>query len=266
MFGLLTRLAVAGSIAAGIATCLAAPASAAAPFSYVVSEDLLTVRFNAYDSVANDVTVVEGDGEYTIHDPLSTIVPDEGCSLRGGDPHTVVCVGIDLIINLWGGNDRLDSSAVKNGQIADLGAGDDVAVGGPGWDHLSGGPGNDVLDGAGGGDGLSGGSGADDLIGGPGSDGVSYNTYNVPVRADLDGAFGDDGAYGEGDTIRSDVESLSGGFKDDVLTGGPGPNTLNGYGGRDTLDVRDGAPGDVANGGTEKDTCLVDAGDRTIDC
>jgi Ca2+-binding RTX toxin-like protein len=257
---------VAGFVAAGIATTLAAPASASTPLSYVFSEDLLTVRVDAFGPAANDVTVVEGDGDYTIHDPLTDIVPGEGCSLRNGDTHTVVCVGIDLIVNLWGGNDRLDTSAVRGGQIADLGDGDDVAIGGPGWDHLTGGRGNDVLNGAGGGDGLYGNSGADDLIGGPGVDTVSYNTYKVPVKADLDGAIGDDGAAGEGDTIRADVEVLAGGFAGDELTGGPGPNLLLGHGGNDLLDVRDGAAGDRADGGTEKDTCLVDAGDVRVDC
>lgn len=70
------------------------------------------------------------------------------------------------------------------------------------------------------------------------------------MHADPDGDVGDDGTWtnsdvqdNEGDTIATDVENITGGAKNDSLTGndvgnvldgGPGINFLDGMGGTDT--------------------------------
>ncbi|MBM7787335.1 calcium-binding protein [Tenggerimyces flavus] len=261
----LARLVALCSITAGIAVSLTGPAAASPPLSYVFSEDFLTVRFDSYGPAANELTVVEGNGVITLHDPLTSIVPGEGCVATDGASHTVVCEGLTSIVNLWGGNDVLDATATR-GVIGDLGDGDDVAYGGRERDSLSGGRGSDLLSGGPGGDSLAGDPGADEIVGGPGFDLALYNLYKVPVTADLDAETGDDGAAGEGDTIRTDVEGLVGGFANDTLTGGSGPNWLLGANGDDLLSVRDGVGGDSVDGGLGKDVCLTDPGDVRVSC
>jgi Ca2+-binding RTX toxin-like protein len=128
---------------------------------------------------------------------------------EAGDGHTI---GTD-VENLTGGsgNDRLTGTSAAN--------------------TLNGGSGNDVLDG---------GAGADLLLGGAGTDTADYASRTARVIADPDGAA-DDGELGEGDTIETDVESLTGGGGDDQLTGALGTNILAGNRGADSLD---GAQGD----------------------
>lgn len=109
-----------------------------------------------------------------------------------------------IVLSLGGGDDRvtaLESTENSTPLIstppltADLGAGDDQALGSRSGDTLSGGPGRDDLRGGGGADTIDGGPGADELIG-----------DNVD-RIDVDAAiwpFGDDRLLardGEGDRI-----------------------------------------------------------------
>ena len=135
-------------------------------------------------------------------------------------------------------------------------SGADVICGLEGNDTIDGGAGADTLDGGSGDDLLLGGDGGDYLIGGTGIDTVSYEYLTeptTPVTADLDG-IRDDGAPGELDRIRSDVENLIGSSSDDTLTGNSLTNTL------------EGGPGyDQVNGGDGTDTCVFDSGDPVID-
>jgi hypothetical protein len=106
-------------------------------------------------------------------------------------------------------------------------------VGSPQRDTLNGGDGDDELLAGGGNDYLTGALGADMLSGGDGVDAVSYGG-NEPLRLSIgDGA--NDGAAGEGDDIRGDVEGLTGGFGSDVLIGNDESNRLIAYGGQDVL-------------------------------
>jgi Ca2+-binding RTX toxin-like protein len=151
------------------------------------------------------------------------------------------------------------------------GSGNDVLIGGTVANVLAGGSGEDSLDGDAGNDVLDGGIDADVLTGGAGTDGVTYATRVAPVTVALDG-LGGDGEAGEDDTIRADVEAVTGGAADDLLVGGPAVDTLSGGQGADVLrgeagaDVLNGDDGDdVLEGGSAGDTFAGGAGVDTAD-
>lgn len=157
-----------------------------------------------------------------------------------------------------GGNDLLqttDGDDVLRGED-----GDDRLEGGDGANLLEGGSGNDAINGYGGADRIDagagddtidGGLGPDAVAGGEGRDAVSYEAATQGVRVTLDG-IADDGALGEGDDVRSDIERVTGSALDDTLVAGPFPVELNGGAGRDRLT---GSPGaDVLSGGDGDDT------------
>jgi RTX calcium-binding nonapeptide repeat (4 copies) len=99
---------------------------------------------------------------------------------------------------------------------------------------VTGGAGDDELLGARGDDFLLGGAGADVLSGGEGRDQAAYYEHTEALILTIgDGA--NDGAAGEGDDIRADVEEVGGGDGPDLLVGDDGPNGLSGGPGRDTL-------------------------------
>jgi hypothetical protein len=81
----------------------------------------------------------------------------------------------------------------------------------------------------------------------------------LPLRLSI-GDGPNDGAAGEGDDIRDDVEAIGGGQGDDLLVGDADGNRLIGYGGRDVLRSGDGADevigwgdGDELDGGAGPD-------------
>jgi hypothetical protein len=122
-------------------------------------------------------------------------------------------------------------------------------TGGSGDDHITGDLDANSFDGADGNDTLEGGGtggtadGADSFTGGPGAhDAVSYDDRTVPVTAtagagNANGIGGCPGAAGcEHDVFAADIEDLTGGQEDDVLSGSsPTDNTLDGQGGDDLL-------------------------------
>ena len=155
------------------------------------------------------------------------------------------------------GDDYLEAGPVTRSLSG--ASGDDILVGTPERNFLSGGAGNDQLLAGDGSDSLVGDEGADVLSGGGGLDEVTYGGV-VPLRLSI-GDGPNDGAAGEGDDIREDVESVGGGFGDDVLIGNAESNRLNGYGGRDVLRGGDGADeligwgdGDELDGGPGPDS------------
>lgn len=148
------------------------------------------------------------------------------------------------------------------------GSGNDVLTGNDDTNVLRGGPGNDILRGAGGGgDWLFGDAGSDDMSGGPGRyDFVSYESATTGVTATINGARGDDGARGEGDTIHPDVENLIGGPGNDTLVGNSEGNLIEGGAGADTIygagakdELHGSAGNDFLNGGDGDDG--LDGGD-----
>jgi Ca2+-binding RTX toxin-like protein len=188
----------------------------------------------------------------------------------GGDDADRVSGGAGLDSVSGGlGNDRLLGGA-------------DGLVGADGADQLSGDEGDDELDGGAGDDSLAGGLGDDVMAGAEGLDLADYRTATGAVTARLDGAPGD-GAAGENDHIRADVEGLRGGRGADTFTGSSAANVIFGGGGadyvdgargRDNLDggdgsdalrSRDGADDRVACG-RRRDFAIADAGDRVRGC
>ena len=105
--------------------------------------------------------------------------------------------------------------------------GGDVITGTSGANRLDGGEGPDGLFGEGGNDLLVGGAGVDFFDGGPGTDTASYLGHAVGVTANLDG-LQNDGAPGELDWIKDDIENLAGSSHGDSLTGNTSANVIYG--------------------------------------
>ena len=143
---------------------------------------------------------------------------------------TPLTITLDNVAN-DGAPGELDNAFAEN---VIGGSAGDTLTGETSSNVLSGGPGADVLDG---------GLGADVLNGGAGTDTATYASRTTTVIADIDGAA-DDGNWGEGDNVATDVENLTGGMGADALVGsggantldgGPGPDALHGAGGADTV-------------------------------
>ena len=158
-----------------------------------------------------------------------------------------------VAVNAGGGDDVVNTSAVNKPTVLNGGTGNDRLTSGPAADALNGGDGNDVLDG---------GTGADFLSGGAGQDTATYASRTAGVTVSLDNVA-NDGAPGEKDDVRSDVENLTGGSGDDTFTGDKDSNTLIGNGGNDKLFGGDGA--DVLDGGTGADQLYGQNGDDFLD-
>lgn len=181
---------------------------------------------------------------------------------------TYTATGVKCTIVGTAGNNTLTGTN-GNDVICGLG-GNDTINGGGGNDTIDGGTGNDSLSGGTGNDTLLGGTGKDTFNGGTGIDTASYADHSLAVIANIDGA-GNDGAAGEGDTVKTDIENLTGGSGNDTLTGdgttnvvsgGSGDDTITGGNGADTITGGDGA--DTISGGSGNDTSSGGAGEDTI--
>jgi hypothetical protein len=204
------------------ADLLDATGSEGAAVSYADHTDGVTIRLNG---VPDDGSPGEGD---------NVLGPVTG--MAGGD-----------------GDDRLEAGPVASALTG--AGGNDILVGSPVGDTITGGDGDDTLTGEAGNDHLVGGGGADDLSGGEGADEAGYSGTTAPLRLTIgDGA--NDGAEGEGDDIREDIEALAGGSGNDVLIGDADANRLIAYGGQDVL--RGGAGPDELIGWDDGDE--LDAG------
>ena len=184
-------------------------------------------------TVAIDLAAAGNDGEAGEGDHLNPdieqVTGGSGTDQLAGTDEANTLVG-------GGGRDRLGGRG-----------GVDRLDGGGSDDHLAGGAGEDLLVGGDGNDALDGGTAADSLDGGPGDDVASYLDRSEPVTVTLDGEP-DDGAPGENDRIKTNVEGVAAGA------------------GADRLDTRDGVAGDVSCGGG-RDGLMADAGDRIdTDC
>ena len=184
-----------------------------------------------------------------------------GTAILGLLLSATIAVADDSIIVGTDGNDTITGTAVADSIYAR--AGDDQVNAGAGDDELDGGPGKD------------------DLSGGDGEDAVLYSG-STPVDASLD-ATRNDGAAGENDFIKDDVEdlyggdgndkltgnaranTLDGGAGDDRISGGGGTDVLAGGDGDDVIDARDGAV-DRVECGPGNDTASVDITDVVVDC
>jgi hypothetical protein len=165
--------------------------------------------------------------------------PDRArCRVRRGNADTIW----GSTFSLGRGDDALRLRGVARGGMVTIagGAGDDRVRGSAGGDALLPGPGDDRVSGGPGADLLDADGGADDLAGGGGFDKLGYEGRTAGVHVDLEGDA-DDGAPGEGDRVRPDVESVVGGRGADELVGNDRRNVLDG--GAEGIDVLVGGDG-----------------------
>ena len=243
--------------------------------------DLVDGGDDADTIVANDGNNILNGGEFADDDS-----GDGNDMITGGPLFDIIDGGLGNDI-LNGGTDADATDGADFDQIdgrrgndtINAGDGPDTDVdGGPGDDTVNGDSGNDTLLGGANSSGpadadtLNGGSGADLLLNSPGADAFAGGTStgdadevdysqtsgSAPVKADIDGAVGDDGTNCElgpceGDSIATDVENLTGDGGGDELVGGTGANVIDGLAGNDTLIGGGGASADGADrfvGGT----------------
>lgn len=242
---------------------LAAPATAHASTVSIAGS---TLSFVTVDGESNDVTVLFAPGSFTVTD---TGAPVNTSTCTPLDTYSVSCSSTGITALNLDGRDRDDHIVVTAATVAAtlVGAeGDDVLVGGDGADTLNGGAGADRLDGGVGNDALNGDSGDDRLVGGTGNDtftgGTGTDTADYSGRVasltvSLDGVA-NDGAPGETDNVKVDVENVDGGSGNDVLIGGTAINVLTGGAGHDSLDGD--AANDTLDGGAGDDDLTGGAG------
>ncbi len=161
-------------LASALAAVIVAGGASDALAVTTVSRSGGTVTVTGGDEI-NTVRVFRNDGSSIGDD--GGIAAGPGCALVPGR-QVATCDAVDPVqrieLSLGGGDDRLsslDSAEREPPQIptppliADLGPGDDQALGSRADDTLSGGPGRDDLRGGGGADTIDGGPGADELFG-----------------------------------------------------------------------------------------------------
>jgi Ca2+-binding RTX toxin-like protein len=247
-----------------MAACLAAGlahAGNAAAATASVSNGVLS--YTAGPGETNLVNVSLSSGMFTIVDSGAPVTAGAGCSLPAAGRATCGASGVASIrIDAGDGNDVITLLPSTPATISD-GPGDDLVTAGAGNDVLTGGPGNDIYYGGGGNDEFDdgGGTGADVFNGGSGTDTVSYASRSAAVTASIDDVA-NDGAAGEGDDVRPDVENLQGGQGNDTLTGSSAGNLLQGLGGDDTLSG--GAGDDTFDGGPGADSIWGGAGAHDV--
>ncbi|MEV6851929.1 hypothetical protein [Actinoplanes sp. NPDC051411] len=227
------------------AVSFAPPALATAPGCYgdckpgvVRSQGVL--KYDTLPGFNDQVTVFASDLALMVTNPAATMTAGAGCTLV--NVHQARCdVASSISVRTLDGDDTITNATA----VASL------LRGGDGTDRLVGGTGDDML---------VGGFGSDLLQGGPGSDTAGYSEVSnrLGVRADLDGATGDDGSSEDGpvgarDTIAADVENLEGTNTDDVLIGNTGPNVIDGSGGHDQVQGLGGSDALTADGGGSLD-------------
>jgi Ca2+-binding RTX toxin-like protein len=272
----------------------AAPAAAGGGVTVSVRAGELTIIGTALNDFINVDRVMSGSTvlAYRVTDDRR-ILAGPGCA-TGTKPTEVRCSPIDvtsvyawldadedvyadatgLDVDVYGGdaNDVISIEGIGGFCLLVGGSGDDRLFGGTADSTMFGGPGNDLIFGSIGQDYISGGDdrdqihgsdSADVLSGGNGFDIVSYYDDPLNVTASLDGATGNDGHAGEGDTILADVEGLVGSAGNDYLTGNGGPNWIFGGPGQDVIDGASGA--DEIEGGEDTDWLVGGYGnDRVI--
>lgn len=221
-----------------------------------------TANTNQFASGASDLFGGLGNNRLVGSSSNDRLFGEGGAdTLEGGDSYDLLVGGSGNDSLLGGnGNDTLEG-----------GLGDDRLDGGDDTDSLKGGAGNDTLNGGLGGDALSGGTGNDLLTGGLGDDfldggeGIDTLSYAaeglaLSVNLGLTGLQSIVASRYEDDRIIN-IENVTGGYGNDLLTGNAYDNSLDGGNGDDVLsggmgnDTLRGAAGkDTLNGGGGVDT------------
>ncbi len=179
------------------------------------------------------------DGEPTEGDDLSSDIEEllggaGSDTLVGNDnPNALMGGGGDDNLHGGGNADALFGQDGNDDLRGDQGA--DQLSGGEGADTLVGGDHDDVLSGDAGDDLLPADPGADTLNGGAGRDTADYSVRGEALGISLNGAP-DDGAAGEHDNVRDDVEALHSGSGNDQIDSRNGlSNSIFCDGGNDTV-------------------------------
>ena len=135
-----------------------------------------------------------------------------------------------------------------------------IQPGTAGNDRLTAGAGSQRLNGFGGDDFLRSGADADILDGGDGTDGVSYSSNSADIEINLETGTAT-GGTAEGDVL-IDIENITSGNGNDIITGNNKDNDLLSLGGNDTLDG--GAGNDILNGFSDDDRLIGGEGDDQV--
>lgn len=233
--------AAAGIVAVSLAG--AGVAHAVQPTNVWVENGVLRVQ--APTGQNNTITLIGTPGSVITVQSPSGLAGAAQCQPVAAD--RVVCASgfTSFQVESNDGNDTVRNETSLPGKVF-AGAGNDNVTDGPGNQTIDLGAGNDIA---------FVGLGRDIVIGGAGIDGANYATRTVPVTVNLD-ASANDGQPGEGDTIRTDVENVTGGSAADKLIGSAVANVLLGREGNDTLTGNAGS--DTANGGSGSDTCQAE--------
>jgi Ca2+-binding RTX toxin-like protein len=268
-----------------LAALVIAPAAVASTLNSTGS----TITYDdATGSEVNNVVITRDADSVNFVDSGVAEIVEGGLCTNPDNNNTAECpletaASAQLIATLDGGADRIDASAVPKANLnASGGEGDDPALIGTGDgdtmfgdagndtlegrgsnDNLQGGAGTDTLRGEDGDDTLLGGAGADTLVGGADGAGdcgdtADYSDGAAAVTVTLDGAAPD----GDGDTLGTEIESVTGSTGNDTLTGNDAANCLDGDEGDDTANAQGG--NDQLGGDQGKDTLNGGAGDDVL--
>ena len=264
-----------------------------------VSGDGCTVFFGNTAKCGTGATLVsaflgDGNDEIQLESPVNLVVNGEsgndtlfGGMARGGATSTTFRGGTGADTASYVNADRFVTVSLDDvardgrpGDTDDIRSDVENLTGSRFPDTLTGSAANNVLDGRTSNDRLSGlggndtfpegvfASGADDFSGGEGQDLVSYFSRRAGVTVNLDGVA-DDGAAGEFDNVRGDVEIVTSGTGSDVLIGNAAANKFDSSGGTDRMEGRGGADSlfavDNLAGFGGPDTVLGGAGNDRID-
>jgi len=248
--------------------------------NFIAAKTLGTFVVNAPKAVlaADGTLVVNGtNSNNTIS--LSLVSGSVKATVDGVSKSFVATSVKRISVNGLSGDDNITIGAGVRGSSVDAGAGNDTVTGGTSNDTLSGGDGNDHLNGGDGNDWLRGGNGKDALngnagndrldggndvdvmLGGAGNDTADYSGRTTGVVVLLDN-INNDGASGELDNVRNDIENVWGGNAADRIIGSSAANFIKGNGGNDTIFAGDG--NDTLDGGGGADSLLGQAGNDRI--
>ena len=161
---------------------------------------------------------------------------------------------VRVLVDGQAGNDTLRvTDAVLIPATISGGDGGDSLYGGGGASTMKGGAGNDTMDGA---------AGPDVFEGGTGNDTANYSSRTVNLQIGI-GTVADDGAAGEMDNLKTDIETLLSGSGNDKVVGSVSKNLLSGGGGNDSIFGN--TSNDTMIGGDGNDTLNGAGGDDSLD-
>ncbi len=233
------------SVGAFAALLALGPAGAAAS---TVSKSGTTLTYTAANNETNQTIVLLSGANYAFSDSGATVAVGAGCTSTGAHSANCAAAGITgITINSGNLNDLAWETASVPTTVFG-GDGDDNMIGGNGNDVLIGCLGNDTYNGGGGGDTFADGA----FCTGGGTDTVSYSSRPASdsLFISLDGVA-NDGVAGERDNVGTDIEDVTGGAGDDIITGSAAANTIDGGNGQDAIDG--GAGNDTLMGGNDDD-------------